>query len=134
MKLLEYQAKQLQVTWEAKDVPGCRGDARQINHLFTNLLDNALKYLDPARPGVIEITGEKRTDEVVYCIKDNGIGIALEARDKIFEPFQRLDSHNGQGEGMGLSIVRRIVERHHGRLWVESEPDQGSAFYVALPR
>ncbi|MFV1967420.1 MAG: ATP-binding protein [Pirellulaceae bacterium] len=114
-------------------LPPCRGDEIQINQVFTNLLDNALKYLDPVRPGAIRVSGEERSRKVVYRIEDNGVGIPAEHQDAIYELFHRLDVHRGTGEGVGLTIIRRILDRHGGNIWVESEPGKGSRFFVSLP-
>jgi signal transduction histidine kinase len=145
---------------EVGELPPAWGDPTAIEQIFANLVDNALNYLDPARPGVIEVgsregvvspedsahptanfvgwaessgitvgTGDKR----IYYVKDNGLGIDREHLPKIFLAFQRLHPTAAPGEGIGLSLVRRMVERHGGRIWVESEAGQGSTFFVTLP-
>ena len=96
----------------------------QINQVFSNLLDNALKYLDPNRLGVIRVCGQEEPDRVVYSIEDNGIGIAAEHQDSIYKIFHRLDPRRGTGEGLGLTIVRRVLDRHRGKIWVESEVNE----------
>lgn len=106
----------------------------QINQVFSNMLNNALKYLDPNRLGVIRVCGREEPDRVVYSIEDNGIGIAAEHRDSIYRIFHRLDPQRGTGEGLGLTIVQRVLERHRGKMWVESEVNEGSKFYVSLPK
>ncbi|MFA5864756.1 MAG: ATP-binding protein [Phycisphaerae bacterium] len=130
----EFQFKKSGVTVEISDLPACTGDKLQINQVFSNLLDNALKYFDPRRPGRIRISGYMANGGPVYCIDDNGIGIAPEHHEKVFETFHRLDPTMGKGEGLGLTIVRRILDRHHGTIRIESEPDKGSKFYVSLPK
>ncbi len=130
--VVEYQIKNMGVTLDVTDLPPCRGDESQINQVFSNLISNALKFLDPGRPGVIRISGRRENGQSVYCVKDNGIGIAPEYREKIFEMFHRLDT-TVDGEGLGLIIARNIVERHHGKIWVESEPGRGCEFYVSIP-
>jgi signal transduction histidine kinase len=70
---------------------------------------------------------------VIYCVEDNGIGIPVEYQDVIFEIFHQLDPEASAGEGLGLTIVRRILDRHGGRIWLESEPEKGSKFSVSLP-
>ncbi|MEW5873153.1 MAG: MASE1 domain-containing protein [Chloroflexota bacterium] len=113
---------------------GCRGDKNQLGQVFSNLLDNALKYRDPQRPLVITIACQVSGQEAIYSVADTGLGIPAEVQAKIWEIFRRLDeSGSVPGEGLGLTIARRIVERHEGRLWVESQPGAGSCFYVALP-
>ena len=132
-KAFEYRIKEAGVKLEIGDLPPCQGDAVQINQIFSNLLDNALKYLDPERPGIIAVAGEMKDGEAVYCVEDNGIGIAGEHQKKVFEIFHRLNPADTTGEGLGLSIIRKILSRHNGSIWVESEAGAGSRFYVSLP-
>ena len=128
----EFQLKNADIELQIERLPSCRGDDFQINQMFTNLMDNAVKYLDPGRHGIIRVSGERTNGMVVYCVEDNGIGIARSHHDRIFEIFHRLDPKRGEGEGLGLNIVRKIAERHNGTIWVESEPGKGSRFYVSL--
>ena len=114
-------------------LPSCYGDESQISQLFANLAGNAVKFLDPDRPCVINITGYKDNNQSVYCVEDNGIGIEADYQGKIFDIFHRLDPAKSKGEGLGLSIVHRAVERHGGKIWVESEPGKGSRFFISLP-
>jgi len=131
--IFKREIKEKGVTLEIDELPECGGDEVQINQVFSNLLENALKYLDPKRPGIIKISGRKEERQVIYCVKDNGIGIAPDLQDEIFEIFRRLNPDDKGGEGLGLSIVRRILDRHEGKVWVESEPGKGSEFFVSLP-
>ena len=115
-------------------LPPCLGDATLVNQLFSNLLDNALKYRDPARPLRVSVTGRVEGKRAVYCVADNGVGIAPEQQDRIWEVFHRVRPEDTvSGEGLGLSLVRRVAERHQGDAWVESTPGEGSRFFVALP-
>lgn len=127
----KFQVEEKKAKLEIKELPPCMGDDRQINQLFTNLISNALKYCDPDRPCIIKVSGQKENAFSVYCVEDSGIGIAPEHHGKIFEIFHQLYPREG-GEGLGLSIAHKIVERHNGRIWVESEPGRGSKFYVSL--
>jgi signal transduction histidine kinase len=120
-----------------KDLPPARGDPVALEQVFANLIDNALKYLDPRRPGRVEVGAVEAAGAAAggptYYVKDNGLGIPSADAPKLFQAFQRFHPDVAEGEGMGLAIVRRIVERHHGRIWVESAAGQGSTFFVALP-
>jgi signal transduction histidine kinase len=130
---VEFRVKQSGVTLSIGDLPPCKGDAVQINQVFSNLIDNALKYLDPKRPGHISVTGHQENDRSIYQVEDNGIGIDQEHQPKIFEIFHRLNPTFSAGEGLGLTIALRIMERHNGKIWLESEPGKGSTFFVSLP-
>lgn len=121
------------------DLPPAWGDRTAVEQVFGNLIGNALSYLDPARPGVIEVGCLPTTAGVgaegfrTYYVQDNGMGIVEAHQKKIFQAFQRAHPGIGKGEGLGLAIVSRVVERHHGRVWVESKAGEGSTFYVTLP-
>ena len=130
----EFQVKERGVTVLREPLPPCRGDEVQINQVFSNLVDNALKYLDPTRPGLLRITGKEEDGHLVYCVEDNGIGIPVGHQGKIFEIFHRLNPRDTRGEGLGLAIVRKILHRHGGRLRVASEAGKGSKFLVSLPK
>ena len=116
---------------EIGPLPTVHGDRNAIGQIFANIVGNALKSFDDQRPGVIEITAVGE-DPPVFSIRDNGIGIPTEYRSKIFQVFQHVHTARNRGEGMGLAIVRRIVERHGGRIWFESQPGVGTAFFFTL--
>jgi PAS domain S-box-containing protein len=129
----EFSVEQAGATVQVDALPPCRGDANQLGQVFSNLLDNALKYLDPTRPGVIRVSGRQKQKEVVYCVEDNGIGIDAEHQDAIFGLFHRLNPDRGSGLGLGLTIVQRSLDRQGGKIWLESTPSQGSKFFFSLP-
>jgi PAS domain S-box-containing protein len=112
-------------------LPVVMGDRNAIGQIFANILGNALKSFAPGRTGLIRIS-TSTDDPPVFAIEDNGVGIPAEYKSKMFQVFQRVQPSKGQGEGMGLAIVRRIVERHGGRIWYESTPGDGTTFLFTL--
>ncbi len=113
-----------------------RADATALEQVFGNLLDNALKYAAPGRAPSIAI-GEADPPspaERVFVVRDNGLGVPEAYRETIFHPLQRVHADAAPGEGLGLAIARRLIEKQHGRIWLESEDGRGAAFFVALPR
>jgi signal transduction histidine kinase len=105
-----------------------------LDHVLTNLISNAIKYLDPAKEGKIKISGKVEDGMSIYCVEDNGIGIAPGHQRKVFEIFHRLNPEGSvSGEGLGLTIVTRILDRLGGKIWLESEEGHGSKFFVSLP-
>jgi light-regulated signal transduction histidine kinase (bacteriophytochrome) len=101
--------------------------------VFQNLIGNAIKYRRPESPD-IHISAHRNREEWVFCVRDNGLGFDMTYADRIFEPFERLHTKfEIKGTGIGLPIVKRLIERHGGRVWAESQPSRGSAFYFTLP-
>jgi light-regulated signal transduction histidine kinase (bacteriophytochrome) len=120
------------VTYEP--LPPVRVHNLHLRQLFQNLISNAIKYRSPDRPPSVHVSAERGNGVWVFSVQDNGIGIEARYREHIFGLFKRL--HTGDeysGTGIGLAICQRILERYHGRIWVESDPGQGSVFRFALP-
>lgn len=120
---------------EGPPLPLVWADGAQLGRLFQNLIGNALKYSRPESPPVITITAEEVRDGWQFSVRDNGIGIERKDFNRIFQIFQRLHPRGpADGTGIGLSICKRIVERHGGRIWLESTPGEGTTFTFTLAR
>jgi len=114
-------------------LPAISADDTQLLQVFQNFIQNAIKFHRDEQPRV-HVSAVKDKNEWVFSVKDNGIGIELQHLDRIFKIFQRLNkTAEPEGTGMGLAIVKKIVERHRGRVWAESEPGKGSTFYFTIP-
>jgi signal transduction histidine kinase len=138
--LEEVLANLKQLTADTKAVvthdplPVVRADRTQILQVFQNLISNGIKYRSERTPK-IHVGVEDKRSEWLFSIRDNGIGIAPQYADRIFRIFQRLHTRREySGTGIGLAVCKKIVERHGGRIWVESEPEEGSTFYFTLPK
>jgi PAS domain S-box-containing protein len=118
---------------EVGSLPSVTADATALGQVFSNLIGNCLKYRSPDRPLKIEVGGQVETGMVHYWVRDNGLGIPEYGMTKLFQVFQRFHSRQAEGEGMGLAIAHRIVERHGGRIWAESWEGQGATFHFSLP-
>lgn len=114
-------------------LPSISVDSLQMTQLFQNLIGNAIKFRN-SLPPAIHISAEQTADEWVFSISDNGIGIDPEYADRIFKVFQRLNTRDEyEGTGIGLSICKKIVQRHGGRIWLKSNNGSGSIFYFTIP-
>jgi PAS domain S-box-containing protein len=116
---------------EIGELPVVQADRNAIGQVFANLIGNATKSLDARRPGVIEIFANQENPPV-FAVRDNGVGIPAEYQPKLFQVFQQVHQGRGRGEGMGLAIVRRIIERHGGRIWFQSVAGVGTTFFFSL--
>ncbi|MGM0579416.1 MAG: PAS domain S-box protein [Bacteroidota bacterium] len=129
------QMEELNANVEFKNLPKFYGNPTPLIQLFSNLISNSLKYSRPDVPPKIIIRAKELKNEWKFSIKDNGIGIEEEYFDKIFNIFQRLHNKNEySGTGMGLAIVKKIIENLNGRIWVNSDAEKGSTFYFTLPK
>jgi signal transduction histidine kinase len=115
------------------DLPDAVADRSAMEQIMGNLLDNALKYLVPGRPGRVEISGERTDNGVVYHVRDNGCGISADDMSRLFQIFRRLGRQDVPGEGVGLAYVKALVKRQGGRIWCQSEPGVGSVFSFTIP-
>ena len=114
-------------------LPTVRTDASQLGQVFQNLIGNAVKFHGEERP-IVHVSAQPQGDEWVFSVRDNGIGIEPDYFDRIFGIFQRLHTRERySGTGIGLAICTRIVERHGGRIWVESNIGEGSVFHFTIP-
>jgi len=126
-------AQHVEVT--IQNSPVVKGDYILVTQIFTNLIGNAVKYSAKSEKPAIQINGEEVDNEIVYSIRDNGIGIDVNYHDKVFELFKRMENvKDFEGTGVGLAIVKRIVEKHNGRIWFESEISMGTTFFVAFKK
>ena len=117
----------------ADDLPMVYFDPLQLTQLFQNLVGNAIKFRSEKSPR-IHIAASRQDNSWRFAITDNSIGIEPQYQERIFQIFQRLHSREKyQGTGIGLSICKKIVERHNGKIWVESKPGYGSTFYFTIP-
>jgi light-regulated signal transduction histidine kinase (bacteriophytochrome) len=115
-------------------MPDAWGDLNLIRQVWSNLMENAIKFTRPRELGVIEISGKLEGAETVYSVKDNGVGFDMKYAEKLFGMFQRFHAEKEfEGAGVGLAVAQRLVRRHGGRIWADSTPDQGSTFFFALP-
>jgi PAS domain S-box-containing protein len=132
LESLQIQVEELDAEIDVEALPNVRGDEKLLEQLFQNLVSNALKYHDDEPPRV-EIGATRRGEKWLFRVEDNGIGIEPRYTDRIFEVFKRLHTHEEYpGTGIGLTLCKRIVDRHGGEIWVESEPGEGATFYFTL--
>lgn len=127
-----FEIQQNKIILEINDLPNCKGDELQINQLFSNLIDNALKFFDSERQGKIKISGIIRNGFIEYSVQDNGIGIHPDHQEKVFELFHKLNPQK-RGIGLGMSIVKQIVEKHNGKIVLESKVNVGTKFIIFIP-
>jgi hypothetical protein len=117
------------------DLADCSGDRALLEQVLINLLSNAFKFSAGREAARVEVGMLRQGQELVYYVRDNGVGFDMRYADKLFGVFQRLHPPDAYaGTGIGLSIVHRIITRHGGRVWADSRPQEGSSFFFCLPR
>ena len=117
------------------NLPNIKGDEILITQVWNNLISNALKYSSKKEEIRLQIGASEALEGVTYFIKDNGVGFDMKYSKRLFEPFSRLHNERDfKGTGVGLSLVYRIVKKHNGKIWAESEPNKGATFYLFLPK
>jgi PAS domain S-box-containing protein len=129
---LSYQIQERGATVTVESLPEVVADRTAMEQIMGNILGNAVKYLDPERPGQIEVTAETNNGEQIFHIRDNGRGIAEEDMHKVFAPFRRAGKQDTPGEGMGLAYVQTLARRLDGRIWCESELGKGTTFTFTI--
>jgi signal transduction histidine kinase len=117
----------------APELPSVNADPELLRPVLANLIGNAIKFTRDAGAGRVQVDATSTADGVTVDVRDNGVGFDAEAAQRLFTPFVRLHEGQFDGHGVGLSIVRRAVERHGGRVWAESQPGQGAVFSFSLP-
>jgi len=128
-----YQIDQKQITIAINDLPAVIGDPVRLNQAVSNLVDNAIKYMGDRPVRRIEIGARSENGTCTCYVRDSGAGIPKAKHETVFRLFHRLATGGGvPGEGIGLTMVRKIIEKHGGRVWVEAAPDEGSTFYFTL--
>jgi PAS domain S-box-containing protein len=134
LRVMETGLAEAGATVEVGDLPAVMADEAQLVQVFANLIGNAIKYRRADIAPVVRVEAWRVGPMVQFSVADNGIGIEKEYFDRIFEMFRRLHTHDEyDGTGIGLAVVKKILERHGGKVWVESAPGEGSTFYFTLP-
>ncbi|MBO6522417.1 MAG: PAS domain-containing protein [Balneolaceae bacterium] len=127
--------KDLDISFKLSELTNVNGDLSLLKQVVTNLISNAVKYSSKEKNIKIEVSHTEKDGKIVFSVRDNGTGFDMKYHDKLFGVFQRLHSSNDfEGTGVGLAIVRRIITKHGGEIWAESELDKGSIFYFSLPK
>lgn len=117
-----------------KPLVSCQGDINMLRQIWINLISNALKYSRKTSEAIISITSQEHQGEILYIIQDNGVGFDMNYVEKLFGVFQRLHKKEEfEGTGVGLALVKRIIDRHGGKIWAQAELNKGATFYFTLP-
>lgn len=133
-KILTAGGKNRKIDFQCLQIKYCSGDSALITQVWTNLISNAVKFTGKTDKALIQISSEEKESEIIYCISDNGVGFDMKYADKLFVVFQRLHRiEEFEGTGVGLAIVKRIINRHGGRIWAEAEVNVGAKFFFTIP-
>jgi light-regulated signal transduction histidine kinase (bacteriophytochrome) len=133
LKMMESRIEESGAELTIAPLPNVRGESSQLAHVFQNLLSNSLKYRHAESAPKIVISAERRNQDWIVAVQDNGIGFDPQYAQKIFGLFKRLHKDEFPGTGLGLAICQRIVERYGGRIWAEGRPGRGATFFISLP-
>jgi two-component system, chemotaxis family, sensor kinase Cph1 len=126
--------KKRDISFNLGELPAAYGDKRLITQVFHNLFANSIKFTRNQPAATIEVGCQPGAGEDIFFVRDNGVGFDMNHAQKLFGTFQRLHAATDfEGSGIGLATVRRIIERHGGRVWAEAEPNKGATFYFSLP-
>jgi light-regulated signal transduction histidine kinase (bacteriophytochrome) len=129
-----HDAQRRRVEVKIGDLPRCLGDASLLKQVFTHLLSNAFKFSARTKNPIIEIGARPGNREHTYFIRDNGIGFEMQFAQRLFGVFGRLHPEEEfEGQGLGLTIAQRIIQRHGSRIWAEAEVNKGATFFFTLP-
>jgi light-regulated signal transduction histidine kinase (bacteriophytochrome) len=129
------ELKDRDIEFDIGDLPSVWADPTFLHLAMYNLLSNAIKFTAQRAPAVVRVWAEEAPDETIFHVADNGAGFNMEYVHKLFGVFQRLHRmEDFEGTGIGLANVRRIVERHHGRVWAESVQGEGATFSFSIPK
>jgi signal transduction histidine kinase len=122
------------ITFTVSPMPAVLCDPIMMEHVWSNLISNAIKFTSPRIHRIIEVSAKGTRDYVEFSVRDNGVGFNPKNAGKLFEIFQRLhNAHEIEGTGVGLAIVKRVIDHHKGKVWAESKEGEGAAFYFTLP-
>ncbi|MBT3207322.1 MAG: PAS domain S-box protein [Bacteroidetes bacterium] len=133
IQLYETTISEKNIKIESKPLPNCYSNSLLVNQIFSNIISNSIKYRHPNRQAVISIDGYIENNYAIYSIKDNGIGIPKKNHEKIFNIFFRMNNRKTEGDGLGLTIVRKLITKLNGKIWLEAEEGYGSTFFIQLP-
>jgi len=131
-ELLQAEAQDRKIKVTVGKLPSCRADRAMMKQVFLNLAANALKFTRPRAEAEIEVGASRSEGKMVYYIRDNGVGFEQSEAEVMFVPFHRLHKKHFEGSGVGLALVKRIIERHSGRVWAEGQVDGGATFFFSV--